>query len=404
MESTPSSDIQKAQNRSKLYCVLFIYSLCFLMGLNEPSYEIVKRMGELDPNAIEFTLGDYFSFVGPLVACLLVNYFNLRVTCITTLSLYIAAYVLAFFKSVPVLFLIANLIHFLADGICDTFLMSACCLLFLGNKSALLMCMLSFCYGFGNTFKLPLIDWISSVFPASYIGVFIVFIVFYIFALVTAFFIDFSIPCFTKGKESNVGIKKSLTIPMTYISGITLGICTFVELNSKQGPQTYLQDRYGVDVDNFYQTFVIFFTISRLVSGYFLDLIGHLRSMVITLVIVFICTLIGMILKSNGFWAFIVNGFFVAIIWPVYYTVIMDIYKNDVMVPATVVYVINSVIVSLSMLLYSYVYNLNPLVGVHLNLVFCIVGIACVLFNQWIFKKRDAKKPEFNQFMQPLTA
>ena len=116
--------------------------------------------------------------------------------------------------------------------------------------------------------------------------------------------------------------------------GLAQGCIAGTENITMNWAPVYLRDLYGWDPETkgagFVSAFFLVYTISRLVSGFLIDRLGGIRSLVI-----YICTLIcvfvtGFILGEKGVYCLIASGFFIAPLFPTLLTIAMTYFGKDV--------------------------------------------------------------------------
>ncbi|MDR2185920.1 MAG: MFS transporter [Treponema sp.] len=119
------------------------------------------------------------------------------------------------------------------------------------------------------------------------------------------------------GKTSFLGAVKT---PMVWGFGITLGFTIAVEMAAANWGSLYFQDVYGFDPStagaNFVSVYFILFTVSRLVSGFLIERIGYMRSLLGAAAAIVLILIAGFLCGPRGIWILPVQGFFIAIMWP----------------------------------------------------------------------------------------
>ena len=124
--------------------------------------------------------------------------------------------------------------------------------------------------------------------------------------------------------DQNSSFKNSFLIalktPAVWAFGIILGMMISLEMSSSTWGGLYFQDLYGMDPStkgaNFISTFYIFFTISRLVSGFLIEKIGYMRSLFGAIIIGIIIYIISFSLGAAGIYILPFQGFLFSIFWP----------------------------------------------------------------------------------------
>jgi fucose permease len=93
-----------------------------------------------------------------------------------------------------------------------------------------------------------------------------------------------------------------------------------VEMASSNWGGLYFQDVYGMDPAkagaDFVAAFFAAFTLSRLVSGFFIEKIGYMRSLIGAAAAIGAVFALGFVLGAKGIYVLPAAGFFIAILWP----------------------------------------------------------------------------------------
>ena len=122
------------------------------------------------------------------------------------------------------------------------------------------------------------------------------------------------------GNEERKGFLSALRSPLVWLMSVTLGVMVAVEIASANWGAMYFQDMHNLDPNTegaaFVARFFVIFTISRLVSGLFIERIGYLRSLLGASMISLVILITGFLLGSQGIFVLPALGFFAAIFWP----------------------------------------------------------------------------------------
>jgi fucose permease len=133
--------------------------------------------------------------------------------------------------------------------------------------------------------------------------------------------------------KSRLGFFTALKIPMVWVFAVTLGFMVAVELCSANWAGLYFQDVYKLDPRTagaaFISNFYILFTVSRLLSGFAIEKIGYMRSLIIAALAVVFIFVLGFILGEKGVYILPGLGFFTAIFWPTVMAAAMTYFKDD---------------------------------------------------------------------------
>jgi fucose permease len=187
------------------------------------------------------------------------------------------------------------------------------------SKAALLMNLLHFFYGLGSSLSPKIAGTVSAGLGWRYVYLFSVpaALLFFIPALMVPF------PEKERSGEAAGGtasFTRALVTPMVWLFSLALGFMVVVETASANWAGLYFQDVYSIDLAGsgagFLSTFFIFFTLSRLLSGFVIEKIGYLRSLIGAALGVLLVMIIGFALGRRGIHVLHLLGIFTAIFWP----------------------------------------------------------------------------------------
>ena len=120
--------------------------------------------------------------------------------------------------------------------------------------------------------------------------------------------------------------------PMVWFLGIALGIACGIEGFTVGWSGLYLQDVHGLEPSTtgaaFVSAFFFMFTISRLVSGFAIEKIGYIKSVLVSSLAIAIIFVAAFSLGRRGIFLLPVTGFFVAIMWPTIMAIGAGIFKE----------------------------------------------------------------------------
>ena len=204
------------------------------------------------------------------------------------------------------------------------------------KRSALMMRLAHFFYGFGAILGPKTAGALTNTFGFTwrqvYIAVIIPAAIVFLFILFTKFKGE------ADGKNSQGVTAKATFIgalknPIVWLFSITLGFMEVVEFGAANWGGLYLQDVYGLDPRvigaSFVSLFYVLFTLSRLFSGLAIEKIGYLRSLYLAAGGTIILFLAGFILGRAGIWILPFTGLFIAIMWPTVMAVAMQVFGGD---------------------------------------------------------------------------
>jgi fucose permease len=211
------------------------------------------------------------------------------------------------------------------------------------SKAALLMNLLHFFYGFGAVLGPKIAGFLSGRAGLGWRQIYILSL-----PLAGLFFILAAITRFpeTGGaarKTGNATFFTALKTPMVWVFGITLGLMVIIEMITVNWGGLYFQDVYGLDPRtsgaSFISGFFILFSLSRFLSGFLVEKIGYLRSLLgASLAAALICGA-GFLSGARAIWILPALGFFLAIMWPTLMAVAIGFFgsRSPVMTSAIIV-------------------------------------------------------------------
>jgi fucose permease len=133
--------------------------------------------------------------------------------------------------------------------------------------------------------------------------------------------------------SKRLGFTGALKDPFVWIFGFALGLMMGIEMVSANWGGLYFQDVYGLDPRTrgagFVSAFFILFTVSRLVSGFLIEKIGYMRSLMGAVLFMLIIFTVGFLLGETGIYVLPGLGFFIAILWPTFMAVGMGRFGKD---------------------------------------------------------------------------
>ena len=214
-------------------------------------------------------------------------------------------------------------------------------------KAALFFSLMHFFYGAGSILSPLAAGYVASAMNWRMIYLFFI-------PLVLVLFIPSIFIRFPKAEGSGkAGIKKAtfftaLKTPMVWGFAATLGLMLGVELCSTNWAGLYFQDVYNLSAETkgavFVSNFYIFFTVSRLISGFIIERIGYMRCLLIAASASVLIFFVGFILGGKGIYILPALGFFVATFWPTLLAAAMVYFGQDSAVMTSAIIVIAGLI------------------------------------------------------------
>jgi fucose permease len=172
----------------------------------------------------------------------------------------------------------------------------------------------------------------------------------------------------------------ALKVPLVWLFGITLGTMMATEMATSNWGSLYFQDVYGIDPTTlgaaFVSCFFLLFTLSRLVSGFAIEKLGYLKSLIGAVVIIMAIFAAGFALGRAGIYVIPAIGFFIAILWPTIMAVAIVTFGKNAPVMSSAVIAIGGLLNATMQLLTGLV---NNIIGAAWGYRLCIVLSAALL-------------------------
>lgn len=261
------------------------------------------------------------------------------------------------------------------------------------SNSAIYMNLMHFFYGFGAVLGPKFAGLAVEKFDAGFKGIYLITLVPMVIVL--------SMIMMSKTDEQNetesssMTIKEALRNKYVWMFAICLGFMEVIEFSAANWGSFYLRDAFGIDPLKLGATFVsvyyIFFTISRLCSGFAIEKIGYIKSIIISLVSIFVLYIAGFLFGSKGIWILAFTGFFSAIMWPTLMCIAMNIFKKESAIATSIIIVIsgsiNGVMQLVTGIINEYIGNLW---GYRLSALYVLIPIYFIIL---IAKKSKKNTP-----------
>jgi fucose permease len=259
------------------------------------------------------------------------------------------------------------------------------------TRTALFFSLMHFFYGAGSSLSPLAAGCVAAAMDWRRIYLFLI-------PLTLVFFIPSVFALFpkTEGQEQ-AGMKKAsfftaLGTPMVWVFAAALGLMAGVEICSPNWAGLYFQDVYNLSAETrgavFVSHFYIFFTVSRLLSGFIIEKIGYMRCLFIATFAAILIFVVGFILGANGIYVLPALGFFVAIFWPALLATAMVYFRQDSAVMTSAIIVIAGLINSLIQFAIGLANRfVGPAWGYRSALLYAVLIIAALLVLTRLQKK-----------------
>jgi fucose permease len=224
------------------------------------------------------------------------------------------------------------------------------------NKAALLMSLLHFFYGIGAIAGPRAAGILTNTGGLQWRTIYLLTIPLSIIFLVSTIAARFPERSADKAPEDrgNGGLSfiGALRLPMTWTFAISLGLMVVVEMSFSNWGGIYFQDVYGLDPKTagaaFISTFFIVFSISRLLSGFVIEKLGYMRSLIGANICIIFILILGFSLGARGVLVLPLAGFFIGIFWPTHMAVAMGYFGKDAPVVTSAMIVISGLLNTLA--------------------------------------------------------
>ena len=258
------------------------------------------------------------------------------------------------------------------------------------TRVALLMSLLHFFYGAGSSLSPRFSGAIASGLGWRYI---------YLLSLPLAliFFVPSIFARFPQEDNSSsaaggtrrVRFFTALKNPMVWVISVVMGLMVGIEVSSINWAGLYFQDVYNLDPKTsgaaFISNFFIFFTVSRLLSGFAIEKIGYLRSLFIATLAAILVFTIGFTIGAKGIHVLPAVGFFIAVFWPTTLAIGMGYFKEDAPVMTSAIIVLSGALNSVMQFLIGLT---NRVVGPAWGYRSCVVYALGIIAALVVLNKR----------------
>ena len=200
------------------------------------------------------------------------------------------------------------------------------------RKTGLMMNLLHFFFGVGAIGGPRFIGFMVNSRDMSWQEVYPITLIPAIILLAVTVLIRFPDTTETAASRQGPSFWASLKDPMVWHFGFILGIAGSIEGCSVSWSGLYLQDVYGLDPSTvgavFVSVFYLLYTLSRFLSGFVIEKIGYIRSILVACLTIVALFSTAFILGRTGIYLLPVVGFFVAIMWPTILAVSVGVFRE----------------------------------------------------------------------------
>ena len=228
---------------------------------------------------------------------------------------------------------------------------------------AVLMNISHFSYGLGATATqrtAGILLYNGITWRQIYITIGILFIIAFIGFLFVRIPRDVEINIVNKIKNKEIFSNK-----LVYFYMLALGLYVSAEIGTGNWFVNYLQEvyKYNESQSTFYPAlFFGIFTFGRLVGGFVAEKFGHMKSVLVSLIIAFVLNLTGLLIGEKGIIIVSISGLFFAITFPTIVITISKVFKKS---SAYITGIIITAASTINMIINFFIGGLNDLIGVY---------------------------------------
>jgi fucose permease len=204
------------------------------------------------------------------------------------------------------------------------------------GKIALKMTLLHCCFGVGNILGPKVAEFLILHFDLSWRNLYLALAVpagALLALCICANFAAAPRPGSLQSAAHGLTFRQAYRMPAVWLFAITVSLSAAVEGGFGNWALLYLQDVHGLDPvttgASYIALFYVIFSLSRLLSGFVLEKVGYVRSLVIGTVCVIAMYLTGFALGLRGIWILPFAGLFIALYVPTQLAIMMKTFGTD---------------------------------------------------------------------------
>lgn len=263
------------------------------------------------------------------------------------------------------------------------------------SNSAILMNLMHFFYGFGAVLGPKFAGKIVDIFDLSFRGIYLITLIPILIVLGIIVFTKVDMDNSKEEEKGTMKIKDALKNKYVWIFSLCLGFMEVIEFSAANWGAFYLRDAFDINPLTVGATFVsayyIFFTISRLFSGFVIEKIGYTKSIIYSLVTMFILYIIGFSSGINGTFILALTGFFIGIMWPTLMCVAMDVFKKDAAIATSVIIVLSGTINGVMQLATGVINEyIGDIWGYRLSTLYVLIPLVIIIYIQKITNYKNS--------------
>ena len=282
-----------------------------------------------------------FSWYGYVIFCLVcafvINHYGIKPAIISGYILNGIGCIAAAYAPTFILVVISLMVLWMGFGFYEVGYNALASLLFTEN-SAIYVNLMHFFYGFGAIIGPQVASllnyWLNDSYHGVYKGLFVVILILFILSAIIPYTaLNQNANSSESENQDKVTIGSMFKMPYIWWAAFTLGFMEVIEFIASNWGILYYRDVYGLDPNKegalFVSCFYILFTISRFVSGFFIEKMGYYTYFFSSYIIVAVIYVIGFVMGVNGRWVIPFTGFFIGPMFPTFMCVLMKVFGNE---------------------------------------------------------------------------
>ncbi|MDF2698592.1 MAG: putative major facilitator superfamily 1 [Haloplasmataceae bacterium] len=262
------------------------------------------------------------------------------------------------------------------------------------SKSALFMSLMHGFYGLGAIIGPIYAGHLSENLSYSFKDIYMFTLIPIIIVLFIILTSKFKVTHDETNELPSLTIKMALQNKYVWLFSLALGFMEVIEFGAANWGAFYLRDVFNIDPLTlgafFVSIFYTFFTLSRLISGFGIEKIGYLKSIIISLILILILYIIGFSIGKNGMWVLSSTGLFIAILWPTVMSYAIKVFGINTPIASSVIIVISGIINGMMQLGTGLINEyIGPEWGYRLNTFYVLISLFTLLIINKTFKKES---------------
>ena len=273
-------------------------------------------------------------------------------------------------------------------------------------KSAILMNLMHFFYGLGAVLGPKFAGTLIDSFHVSFRGVYLIALAPVLAVMLVVILPKSRAMASAEAEGPTMTIAGALRNPYVWLFSACLGFMEVIEFGAANWGGLYWKDVHGLDPATVGATFVsvfyLFFTASRLLSGFAIEKIGYVRSLALSLLALLLLYAVGFSLGQGGLWVLAGTGFFVAILWPTLICAAMVVFRADAPIATSVVIVVSGSINGLGQLGTGLINEyIGKEWGYRFSMLYVLIALALILYIAYRHRRSEVGRAVGSAALRP---